>query len=162
MLNREIYISNDIKIDNVINNRINFTSTFDYFGIETITISVNDSQSIDSQDVQVTVVPTNDPPLSEDIERTIDEDDEAFINLIGIDIDSEQLTYIIEVEPVNVVVDSVINNDGTITYTPDDNFYGNDSFTYKVNDGFLDSNISTVSITVSPVQDSPIIIPLYY
>jgi large repetitive protein len=40
-------------------------------------------------------------------------------------------------------------------YSPDLNFHGTDSFTFKVNDGVKDSNISTVSITVTEVNDSP-------
>jgi hypothetical protein len=37
------------------------------------------------------------------------------------------------------------NADGTYNYTPVANYNGGDSFTYKVNDGQLDSNIATVS-----------------
>ena len=37
---------------------------------------------------------------------------------------------------------------GTVTYTPDDNYDGKDSFTYKVNDGKSDSNEATITITV--------------
>jgi hypothetical protein len=43
-----------------------------------------------------------------------------------------------------------------LTYTPDSNFNGSDSFTFKANDGHADSNVATVSITVTPVQDAPV------
>jgi DNA/RNA endonuclease G (NUC1)/predicted extracellular nuclease len=43
----------------------------------------------------------------------------------------------------------------TVTYTPGSNYNGPDSFTFKVNNGTVDSNTSTVSITVSPVNDAP-------
>jgi hypothetical protein len=45
----------------------------------------------------------------------------------------------------------------TVTYTPGSNYNGSDSFTFKVNDGTVDSNTSTVSITVSPVNDAPVL-----
>ena len=45
---------------------------------------------------------------------------------------------------------------GSFTYTPVPNFYGTDKFTYKANDGWLDSNIATVTITVTPVNDAPV------
>ncbi|MFZ0062880.1 MAG: DNA/RNA non-specific endonuclease [Pyrinomonadaceae bacterium] len=45
----------------------------------------------------------------------------------------------------------------TVTYTPGSNYNGPDSFTFKVNDGTVDSNTSTVSITVSPVNDDPVL-----
>src|SRR5207248_488803 len=42
-----------------------------------------------------------------------------------------------------------LNPNGTFTYTPDSNFIGTDTFQYKANDGYLDSNVATVTITVS-------------
>jgi len=42
-----------------------------------------------------------------------------------------------------------------VTYTPAAGYYGADSFTFKANDGALDSNIATVSITVVPPNRAP-------
>ena len=50
-------------------------------------------------------------------------------------------------------------NDGSCVYTPDPNFNGVDTFTYIANDGSLDSNLATVTITVNPMQDVPIANP---
>ena len=49
-----------------------------------------------------------------------------------------------------------LNSDGSFTYTPDANYNGPDSFTYKANDGQLDSNVATVTINVLPVNDAPV------
>jgi len=49
-----------------------------------------------------------------------------------------------------------LNANGTFAYTPAANYYGPDSFTYKANDGSLDSNTVSVSITVSSVPDVPV------
>src|SRR4029077_15269241 len=43
-----------------------------------------------------------------------------------------------------------------VTYTPDPNFNGTDSFTFTVNDGSLTSNFATVSITINAVNDAPV------
>jgi hypothetical protein len=39
-----------------------------------------------------------------------------------------------------------------LTYTPNAGYFGPDSFTYKANDGTVDSNVATASITVTPVS----------
>ena len=49
----------------------------------------------------------------------------------------------------------VLNDDGSFTYMPSANYSGTDSFTYKANDGLLDSNVATVTIVVDPVNDAP-------
>ena len=48
------------------------------------------------------------------------------------------------------------NADGTYSYTPDANYNGTDSFTCKVNDGELDSNVATVNLTITAVNDAPV------
>jgi VCBS repeat-containing protein len=48
------------------------------------------------------------------------------------------------------------NADGTFTYVPDSDFFGTDSFTYLANDGFVDSNVATVTILVAATNDAPI------
>jgi len=45
---------------------------------------------------------------------------------------------------------------GSFTYTPVANFNGGDSFTYKVNDGELDSAVATVTLTIVAVNDAPV------
>ena len=47
-------------------------------------------------------------------------------------------------------------NTGDYTYTPKSNVSGEDTFTFKVNDGTVDSAEATVSITIAPVNDPPI------
>src|SRR5207244_6705331 len=55
--------------------------------------------------------------------------------------------------PTNGVLSGTAPN---VTYTPNANFNGGDSFTFKVNDGSLTSAVATVSITVTPVNDAPL------
>ena len=50
---------------------------------------------------------------------------------------------------------AVLNSNGTITYTPNANYNGSDSFIYRVNNGRDTSNTATVSITVASVNDAP-------
>lgn len=51
----------------------------------------------------------------------------------------------------------VLNLDGSFTYTPNTDFFGQDTFTYRVTDPRLVSNnTATVTITVNPVNDAPL------
>lgn len=56
--------------------------------------------------------------------------------------------------PTHGVVD--MRPDGSFAYTPYTNYFGPDSFSYRTNDGILDSNAATVQITVRPVNDPPV------
>lgn len=52
--------------------------------------------------------------------------------------------------------DLVLGDDGAFSYTPDANFSGTDTFTYLATNGELDSNVATVTITVTPVNRPPV------
>src|SRR5262249_11856036 len=69
------------------------------------------------------------------------------------DVASSVLTALVVTRPTHGVLTP--NANGTFTYTPAANFNGSDSFTYKVNDGELDSNVATVAITIVSVNDAP-------
>ena len=58
---------------------------------------------------------------------------------------------------ISDVTDGSTSLDGSVvTYTPNANFDGTDSYTYKANDGTVDSNISTITITVNNVNTAPV------
>ena len=70
------------------------------------------------------------------------------------DIDGDTLTAVLVSGPANAAA-FTLNPDGSFSYTPSANFNGIDSFTYRANDGSVDSNIATVTIRVDPVNDAP-------
>jgi VCBS repeat-containing protein len=74
--------------------------------------------------------------------------------LTASDVDLNVLKHSAVNNPSNGIV-SIASN-GAYTYTPNINFSGTDSFTFKANDGELDSVAATVSITVNAVNDPPI------
>ena len=95
----------------------------------------------------------NNPPGTENQFATTDEDVDAQITLNAVSpLSSPAFSYTIVTSPVNGVLSGVGPN---FTYTPAANFHGADSFTFRVNDGSKNSNTSTVSITVNPVNDVP-------
>ncbi len=84
---------------------------------------------------------------------SLDEDTPTPIALIGRDIDRDPLTYSIVGLPAHGIVSGTGSN---VVYTPSQNFNGQDSFTFKVNDGLVDSAATFVSLTVHPVNDAPV------
>ncbi len=57
------------------------------------------------------------------------------------------MTYTIIGSPSNGSLGSV-GSDGSVVYTPNSDYGGQDTFTYKVNDGTDDSNVATVSLDI--------------
>lgn len=107
----------------------------------------------DQATVIITVTPVNDAPVAEDVSETTEEDTPVDVTLVASDVDDDTLTYAIVDEPAH---GSVILVGDVATYTPELDFTGEDSFTFKANDGTADSNVATVTITVTPVNDAPV------
>ena len=94
----------------------------------------------------------NTPPVA-NLQSVITAEDTAVtITLTGSDPEGDPLTFSIVATPTNGVLSGVAPN---LTYTPNLNFNGSDSFTFKVDDGRLDSDVAMVSITVTAVNDTP-------
>ncbi|HEX6047069.1 MAG TPA: DNA/RNA non-specific endonuclease [Pyrinomonadaceae bacterium] len=95
----------------------------------------------------------NNPPGTENQSATTDEDVPASITLNAASpLASPSFSYTIVDGPANGVVSGSGLN---LTYTPAPNFHGADTFTFRVNDGSQDSNTSTVTVTINPVNDAP-------
>lgn len=100
----------------------------------------------------------NTPPVANNDTYTTSEDTALTVAASGVlsndsDADGNALTTSVVSGPSNGTVQ--LDTNGSFTYTPTANYSGLDSFTYKANDGTVDSNTATVNITVSPVNDPP-------
>ncbi len=82
---------------------------------------------------------------------TTNENKPKKITLIGDDQDGDKLTYTIVTHPVHGTLSGTAPN---LTYTPNANYHGSDSFRFKVNDGHTDSTPATVRIEVQPKTKS--------
>ena len=82
------------------------------------------------------------------------EDTAKAITLTATDTDGDTLSYSVVTGPSHGIL---TGSAPALTYTPAANYNGPDSFTFKANDGTVDSNIATVSITVTAVNDAPAI-----
>ncbi|MFN0120912.1 MAG: Ig-like domain-containing protein [Blastocatellia bacterium] len=124
-------------------------------GNDSFKFKVNDGQ-LDSPDatVNITVIAVNDPPVANGQTLNVNEDTPINITLSGNDIEGSGLTYMILSAPASGTLSGTAPN---VTYTPNPNYNGSDSFSFKVNDGTVDSAPATISLTVNPVNDPPAI-----
>ncbi|WP_180937641.1 tandem-95 repeat protein, partial [Vibrio parahaemolyticus] len=128
--------------------------TADWNGSETLTFTATDpsGESV-SQTVDFTVAPVVD--IEADSADVV-EDTPTIINVLGNDtFEGKDKVVSLDAEngPKNGTV--IVNNDGTVTYTPDDNYVGKDTFTYVVTSGGV-SESTTVEVNVTPVNDAPV------
>ena len=141
-----------------------YTPNADFNGVDSFRYRVVDGKGgVDTGDVVLTVLPVNDAPVAADDAVAVDEDmvlmgDVLVDNGSGADgdIDGDMLT--VDVMPVVGPSDGmlVLNANGTFTYTPDADFNGADSFTYRVRDGNGGEDTAVVNITINPVNDAPV------
>ncbi len=141
-------------VGDISNNEIIYAPNQDFNGTDTFTYKANDGvEDSNEATVTVTINPVDDPPTTENMSVETDEDVALEISFPATDVDGESLSYSIEDWVSNGTLE-LTNN--IVNYTPDLNWSGNVSFTYKANDGISDSNISTVTINVNAVNDPPI------
>ena len=105
--------------------------------------------------VFITVNPANDAPVA--IAQTVstNEDVALDITLSATDVDGDPLTYSIATQPMYGTLSGTAPN---LTYTPNPNYNGGDSFSFSATDPSGASSTATVSITVNPVNDAPVLI----
>src|SRR5205823_8734219 len=129
---------------------------------DSFTYKANDG-SADSNvaSVNITITPVNDPPVAVPDAYNVDEGGTLSVAAPGVlgndtDVDSPTLTAILVSGPSHAS-SFALNANGSFNYVHDGSETLVDSFTYKANDGVADSNVTTVTITINPVNDAPVI-----
>lgn len=127
------------------------------FGIYVVTVTVSDDDAIpesDSGTVTITVNAVNSDPDAMDDVATTDEDTAVTIDVLAndTDFDGDSLSIAEVTQPSN---GTVVNNGTDVTYTPDADFNGTDSFTTTISDGNGGTDTATVTVTVVAVNDDP-------
>ncbi|EPN4988700.1 tandem-95 repeat protein, partial [Vibrio alginolyticus] len=138
----------------IVNGVATFTPTADWNGSEILTFTATDpsGESV-SQTVNFTVAPVADIVADN---ATVVEDTPTIIKVLGNDTfegDDKVVSLDSNNGPANGMVS--VNPDGSVTYTPNDNYHGTDSFTYIVTSGGV-SESTTVNVDVTPVNDAPV------
>jgi PKD repeat protein len=142
--------SNGDMVDNG-DGKCTYTPNPGFTGPDSFIYQICDTDSLcDTATVSITVTPTNDPPIAADLSIPTSEDTDVSITLTADDGDGDLLTYSVVTDPTKGTLSGSAPN---LAYTPNPDDNGEDSFTFVANDGLADSNIATVIITITPIDD---------
>jgi VCBS repeat-containing protein len=144
-------------ITNQATGAFNYTPNSGVSGSDSFTFKANDGV-VDSNvaTVNVTIVEVNDPPTAENMAIVTDRNVALSGQLSGSDPDGDALTYSIVSNGAKGTAEITNPGSGAFTYTPATNEFGDDAFTFKVNDGTVDSGVATVSITINAANELPV------
>lgn len=132
--------SQTFTVDDITGSGINYNSNTNHVG-SSITIN------------QDGTIPGNTPPVADNQSVLTIVNTPLGITLSASDTDGDSLTYSVVSSPSN---GSISGTEPALTYTPALDFVGSDSFTFRANDGTDDSNLATISINVTPINDPPV------
>ncbi|HEX3131883.1 MAG TPA: Ig-like domain-containing protein [Thermoanaerobaculia bacterium] len=134
-----------------------YTPNADFHGSDSFTYTVSDGNGgTDTATVSVTVTSANDAPTAVDDTATTPEDTPVTVSVLAndTDVDNDTLTVSAVTQGTNGTV--AIVGGSQVTYTPNANFHGTDSFTYTANDGNGGTDTATVTVTINPTNDAPV------
>ena len=133
---------------------LTYTPDGNYNGPDSFTFYVTEGTSLVSGNatVAIDVIPVNDAPVAEDDSYSVNSGSILTINIAtGVlsndnDIDEDTLSAVLVDDVLHGEL--ILNSDGSFTYDPDPSYFGTDQFTYKADDGDLQSGETVVEITV--------------
>ncbi len=137
-----------------------YTPETDFVGVDAFNYRVSDGENTSNiAKVSISVVGTNSPPIAADDSYQTLEDETLRVDAPGIlandhDPDGQTLRITLEEEPQ--FGELVLNEDGSFEYTPIADFHGEDRFSYRISDGWLQSGLAVVEIEVLSVNDVPV------
>ncbi len=132
---------------------LTYTPESDYHGPDVFSFRANDSTA-DSQiaTVSLTIENVNDAPVPESLSKNTVRNETVSITLTAVDVDHDPLTYTIVRQPDHGVLTGTPPN---LTYTPESDYNGTDSFDFIASDGIVDSNPATVTIAITWQNGQP-------
>ena len=137
-----------------------YTPNHNAFGVDQIQYQATDGQFVSNiGTININITGINDMPLVNDLTFHVMEDRMMNGNLLGMDPDGDRLSYRIITPPQKGQIFITDNRSGAFYYQPDTNACCQDTFTYKVFDGIIDSMTATVTMAITPVNDPPTVYP---
>ena len=134
-----------------------YTPATNFTGTDSFTFKASDglSDSHSSNGI-VTINVAQHAPIAFNQSLIVSHDKPVDINLIASDQDNDPLTYFLLSNPLHGNLTSFNQTSGKVTYMPDKQYVGIDSFRFKVNDGSIDS-VNNGIITINVTNSAPLV-----
>ncbi len=130
-----------------------YVPALNYNGSDSFTFTVSDGQfTSEPATVSITILPLNDAPVAATQAATTLEDTPRRLTLTASDAENDTVSFAVVTPPAH---GTLTGTPPSLTYTPERNYNGPDSFTFTASDGQATSGEGTFSLTVSPVNDAP-------
>ncbi len=133
---------------------LTYTPSANFFGSESFRFRVSDG-ALNSLEASVVVLvgEINDPPVALAQRRSLAEDSPLPVTLKGWDVEGSSLAFTVVNPPTH---GAITGTPPHLTYVPALNHQGEDLFTFRVDDGVLESEAATVTFEITPVNDGPL------
>jgi hypothetical protein len=136
---------------------VRYTPTAHYNGSDTFTYQVSDGTFTSTATVSLTVTAVEDPPVAAGDTATVNEDSSVSVNVLANDSDYDTpYGDVLSLQSVSAALHGTAAIVGSqISYTPNPNYNGSDTFTYTMRDSAALTSTASVSVTVNSVADVP-------
>ncbi len=133
------------------NGTFTYSPVENFNGEDSFTYRLEDGRGgNDMAQVTIRITPVNDAPAAADVTVSGDEDTVISGVLTATDVDGDTLSFSVVSGPMNGV--ATVNANGAFQFTPEADFNGTDSFTFRASDGSL-SDSAVATITVNAVDE---------
>ena len=137
--------------------RVTYTASPDTIGEDTFRFTASNANATSPAGtitIHIHERPTG--PIASDLRVNLDEDEPVMVTLKATTDLEGELNFAILSNPSNGALADLDPVAGTLTYTPNPDFNGHDTFTYRATDGANHSPPATVTLEIHPVNDAPI------
>jgi len=125
-------------------------------GNDSFTFRVSDGAlTSNTATVSLSITPVNDAPVAEDLSVDTQENQTVTGTFYGSDVDGDALSYSIVTNGGTGTATVTNPSSGAFSYTPNAGVSGTDSFTYRASDGIVSSNVATITVDISAVNEKP-------